>query len=112
MSINDLLAYDLIGFDRDTLAIHAMLEHFPALDRSNFALRADSDLAQLAAIRAGFGIGICQVPPARRDPDLVRVLEETVTFELGLWVVMHEDVKTSARCRAMFDSLVEGLSRL
>ena len=106
----DLADHDLIGFDRETPAIRALLQSFPAFDRSAFALRADSDLAQLAAIRAGFGIGMCQVAVARRDPSLVRVLAPEVALELGLWIVMHEDLRTNARCRTVFDALVDGLA--
>jgi hypothetical protein len=29
-----------------------------------------------------------------------------------LWIVMHEDLKTSARYRVVFDALAVGLSRL
>ena len=52
---------------------------------------------------------MCHVSIARRDPELVRVLEAEVAIDLGLWVVMHEDLKTSARCRATFDALAAGL---
>ncbi len=109
-SLADLVGHDLIGFDRDTPALRAFLKRFPIFDRRAFALRADSDLAQLACIRAGFGIGICQVPVARRDPALVRVLADAVAIDLGLWIVMHEDLKTSAGCRVVFDALVSGLA--
>ena len=111
-SIADLANHDVIGFDRETPAIRALLERFPAITRSMFALRADSDLAQLAAIRSGFGIGICQVPIARRDHNLVRVLEHDVDMELGVWLAMHENLRDSARCRALFDALVSGLGVL
>lgn len=70
-------------------ASSAFTERFPALDRPAFALRSDSDVAQLAAIRAGFGIGMCQVRVARRNPDLVRILADVVSVDLGLWIVMH-----------------------
>ena len=110
-STEDLATHDLIGFDRGTPAVRAIVGRFPALGRVGFALRTDSDLAQLAAIRAGFGIGVCQVPVARRDPDLVRVLADAVSVDLGLWVVMHEDLKTSVRCRAVFDALAHGLAK-
>ena len=109
-SITELAGHDLIGFDRGTPAIRALVARIPGLDRSAFALRADSDLAQLACIRAGFGIGMCQVVVARRDPRLVRLLAAEVAVELGLWIVMHEDLRTSARCRAVFDALVAGLA--
>ncbi|MFI4933629.1 MAG: LysR family transcriptional regulator [Caulobacterales bacterium] len=107
--LEDLAQHDLIGFDQATPALRALAERFPQLDRAAFALRADSDLAQLAALRAGYGIGMCQVGVAERDADLVRVLAGSVAIELGLWIVMHEDLKTSARCRAVFDALVAGL---
>jgi DNA-binding transcriptional LysR family regulator len=108
-TLKALADHDVIGFDRLTPPLRALTERFPALDRATFALRADSDLAQLAAIRAGFGIGICQTRVAERDPNLVRVLADAVSIDLGLWVVMHEDLKTSARCRAVFDALADGL---
>ena len=61
-------------------------------------------------IRAGFGIGVCQVPVAARDPDLVRVLADAFGLNLPTWVVMHEDLRSSPRCRTVFDALVEGLA--
>jgi len=107
-TIADLANHDLIGFDAETPALRAMLAHLPGIGRGNFALRTDSNLAQLAAIRAGFGIGLCQVMIAQTDPMLVRVLGD-ITFPLPLWIAMHEDLKTNARCRAVFDALVQGL---
>ena len=111
-TFDDLGRHDLIGYDAETPAIRAVVARFPALSRSRFALRTDSDVAQLAAIRAGFGIGVCQVPIAARDPALVRVLADRFTVDLEVWVVMHEDLRTSARCRAVFDALVDGLARV
>ncbi|ADG09255.1 LysR family transcriptional regulator [Caulobacter segnis] len=108
----DLLAHDLIGVDTETPAVRAVLSRMPGLTREAFGLRTDSDLAQLAAIRAGYGIGVCQVEIARRDPALVRVTPDLFSFELPLWVVMHEDLRGGARYRAVFDALVEGLGRV
>ena len=108
-SMEALREHDLIGFDRETPALRAFAERFPEVARADFALRTDSDLAQLAAIRAGFGIGVCQVAVAR---DLVRVLEDAFAPALGLWIVMHEDLATSARCRVVFDALADGLAVL
>lgn len=105
-TLTDLADHDIIGFDRETPALRAIVQHFPNFRREALALRADSDLAQLAAIRAGFGIGLCQ---ARGEPGLVRVLPDTVSLDLGIWIVMHEDLRHSPRCRAVFDALVDGL---
>lgn len=111
-TLDDLATHDIIGFDRPSPALHALVERFPLLQREMFALRVDSDVVQLAAIRAGFGIGMCQVPVARRDDHLVRVLPEVVSIDMALWIVMPEELKTSARCRAVFDALVAGLSEV
>ena len=111
-SLDDLRDHDLIGYDSETPAIRAIAQHYPALDRGAFALRVDSDVAQLSAIRAGFGIGICQVPIAASESDLVRVLPGAFTVNLETWIAMHEDLRSSARCRAVFDALVEGLMPL
>jgi DNA-binding transcriptional LysR family regulator len=51
-----------------------------------FALRSDSDVAQMAALRAGFGVGACQYGIARRDPNLVPVLVDSFRFDLECWV--------------------------
>lgn len=110
VSIADLGSHDLIGYDIETPALRAMAERLSPLGRDAFALRTDSNLAQLAAIQAGFGIGICQVAIARCDPALVRVIPE-VSLPLPLWIVMHEDLKTSARYRVVFDALAAGLAR-
>lgn len=48
--------------------------------------------------------------PWRRDPNLVRVLAHDFELEMGVWIVMYEDLSTSPRCRAVFDALVEGMS--
>lgn len=109
--VADLAAHSLIGFDRPTPAIAALVAQVPGLAQMRFALRADSDLAQLAALRAGFGIGGCQVPLACRDPGLLRVLPAAFDLALGLWVVMHEGLRATPRCRAVFDGLAVGLRR-
>lgn len=105
----ELAGHDLIGFDRETPFIRALASRLPQFRRADFALRVDSNLAQMAAIAAGMGIGFCQAGLARRDPALVAVLPETVGVDMETWVLMHEDLKSSARCRAVFDALVAGL---
>jgi DNA-binding transcriptional LysR family regulator len=98
-----------IGYDRDPQTARSLQELGLGVTRETFGFRADNQLAQLAALRAGLGVGACQTPIARRDPDLVPVPEAALRFELELWVAMHEDLKSSRRMRLMFDALVDGL---
>jgi DNA-binding transcriptional LysR family regulator len=107
--LEELRDHALIGFDRETAALRSMLQRVPAFQRAMFALRANSDLAQLNAIRAGFGIGVCQVRLGERDEALVRILPEAFELTLDTWLAMHEDLRTSRRCRVVFDALATGL---
>jgi DNA-binding transcriptional LysR family regulator len=106
--LDDLAGHTLIGFDQPPVYLRE-----PGIipwRREEFALRADSDLAQLALIRAGAGIGICQVPIGYRHK-LERLLEPELPWTLKTWITMHQDLRNSPRCRVTFDALVEGLKR-
>ena len=102
-------AHSSIGFDRNLDLVDAVKALDLPLRRETFAFRSDSDHAQLAALRAGFGVGACQHGIARRDPDLVPVLTHAFRFDLEVWVAMHEDLKAIKRMRLMFDWLYEGV---
>lgn len=108
-SMSELPRHTIIGFDRETAYIRSLQDRFEAFNRTNFAFRADSDVAQLGAIRAGFGIGACQAPLAARDARLVRVLRREFSLTLDTWVAMHEDLRGSARCAVTFAALAAGL---
>lgn len=102
--------HTMIGFDTVTPFIRAGAKRLGGITRESFSLRCDSDLAQLAMLRAGAGIGVCQVALARREPVLERVLADQFAWPLETWVAMHEDLRQSRPCRVVFDALVQGLS--
>lgn len=105
-----LAGHSVIGLDRDPMIMRGADGAPIAFDREMFALRTDNHLAYLAAIRAGVGIGICQVGLARRSPVLRRVLPQALAAALETWVVMHEDLRASRRCRVVFDAVAAGLA--
>ena len=109
--LDQLTSHALIGFDTETPYLRTAREQLPAWQRKAFSLRADSDLAQLALLRAGCGIGVCQAHLARRDPALVRVLPAW-SMQLQTWVSMHEDLRRSPRCQVAFKALASGLETL
>jgi DNA-binding transcriptional LysR family regulator len=107
--LEDLRHHRTISYDRESAYVRALRRSVPLMDLMRPSFRADSNLAQIAAIRAGFGIGACQVKLAARDPGLVRLFETEFELPLETFVVMHENLKTTPRCRVAFDVLVEGL---
>jgi DNA-binding transcriptional LysR family regulator len=110
-SLADLAKHSLIGFDQATAFVRNASKALAGWRREAFAVRTDSDLAQLALIRAGAGIGACQAAIARRDDALVQILPKQFSLPLETWVTMHEDLRNSPRCRVTFDALVKGLQR-
>lgn len=107
-NIRELHQHKLIGFDRQTAYIRTMMKRYPLLDGVSFTFKSDHSIALHNALRAGIGIGFYQIPLAKRDGELVRLLPE-IELPLDTWVAMHENLKTSPRCRVTFDALVAGL---
>ncbi len=110
-TLDALASHALIGYDKENAFLRSVRTQVQWVQRNRFALRTDSDLAAIAALRAGFGIGFCQVGLARRDPDLVRLFADQVSLTLDTWLAMHDDLRDSPRCRVVFDALAAGLAR-
>ena len=110
-SIADLANHALIGFDETTAFIREAGKSFSEWRREAFSLRTDNNLAQLALIRSGAGIGVCQAAIAQRDNRIVRILPKQFSLPLETWITMHQDLRNSPRCRVTFDALVKGLQQ-
>lgn len=103
--IEDLSHHKMIGFDRENHFIRSVQKKLGSFaGREQFSIKTDSDVAQLALIRSGCGIGFCQVHIAEKEKNLVRVLPK-VGFKLGVWLVMHEDLKDQPACFTLFREL-------
>ncbi len=107
-SVHDFGHHAIIGFDHN-MQSQRWFGSGLAVSRDLFALRTDDDLAQLNALRAGFGIGGCQAGIAERDPDLVPILPAVLGFKLEMWLAMHESLRDSRRVRLLFDHLSAAL---
>jgi len=110
-TLEELLQHPLIGYDTAISAPNITKVDTIVITRDLFSLRTDSDLAQLAALRAGYGIGGCQDALARQNPDLLPVMHDTIRFELPMWLVMHKDLRASRRVRLLYDFLADSLAK-
>ena len=106
----DLREHALIGYDRDQAYVRLLERMGVPTTQDMFAFRSDSELAQLAALRAGFGIGASQLGIARRDKNLVPVLHSDFIYPMEVWLAMHRDLRSSRRIRLLFDQLATRLS--
>ena len=108
--LEELSHHTLIGFDEPPPFVRNLKLPIP-LTREVFRFRTDSDIGQLAAIRAGVGIGVCLRGIASRDPDLVAVLPQQFGFELDMFVVMHADQRRSSHVKTAFDAIHRGMTQ-
>lgn len=109
--LEDLAQFDLIGTDQENAFARQVLVELPFLRRDFAALRSDNSLVMLAALRAGFGVGICQIGLARRDLNLVQLFPQQVSYKLDTWIAMHQDLRQTPVCKLAFAALVEGMNK-
>ncbi len=108
---DDLVAHDLVGFDRDAGIIEGFARFGVEADRHAFRFRSDNQIVYWQAIRAGNGVGFSQRPLIARDRGVEVLLPEMRLPVLPMWLAMHRDVRTSPRIRRVADFLHEGLQR-
>ncbi|MBT9554229.1 MAG: LysR family transcriptional regulator [Hydrogenophaga sp.] len=105
----DLLNHELVGNDR----VQEITRGFAAMGHpvgpDQFALRTDDLIAYWAAVRAGLGIGFIASYLLRNDPDLVPVLPDLPLPSLPVWLVVHREIRSSRRMRAVLDFLAREL---
>lgn len=104
----DLLRHALIGHDRDDAIIRGFAAMGHVVGPEQFVLRTDDLIAYAQAVRAGIGIGFLSDYLARTDAALVPLLSMLSMLEIApipVWLVVHREIRTSARIRAVYDHL-------
>jgi DNA-binding transcriptional LysR family regulator len=112
-TLADLLQHDLVGGDSDSTIEQGFAAMGFPVAREAFVLRSDDMAVQWQAVRAGLGVGFCADYAARTDPEVVRVLPQTLNIPpIPMWLAVHREIRTSPRIRAVFDFLAQTLPRL
>lgn len=107
----DLLAHDLIGGDRNEEILKGFaLGGIPAT-RENFSFRTDDLIVVWEAVRAGLGIGFVSQHQIRTDPAVIPLLPKLKIQPFPVWLVVHKEVRTNKRIRAVYDYLADALPR-
>jgi len=108
----DLLDHELIGNDR----VEDIRRGFAAMGQpvgpEQFSLRTDDLMAYWAAVRAGLGIGFVAAYLLREDADVIQVLPDLGIPPVPAWLVVHREIRSSRRIRAVYDFLARELPLL
>lgn len=106
----DLKEHTIIGPDRDVDILRHIAQQGLPNSREDFKFRSDNQIAQLALLKSGVGIGGAQISLARKDENLVHILKREISIPMEIWLVMHEDLKSTKRIRILFDFLAQELT--
>lgn len=101
----DLLDHDLIGLDADETLLRGLQDAGLAVNRESFAVRCDDQVAGVAIVRAGGGIGFLPRYVARAAGGLIPVLPHLTMPSFPVWLVVHREIKGSATVRHVYDHL-------
>ncbi|MGX1101312.1 LysR family transcriptional regulator [Amorphus sp. MBR-141] len=103
----DLVGHPLIGYISD-LIFAPELDYLPEIlaDRPP-ALTSSNLIAQMRATQ--IGAGLCVLPDfmAGEAPNLVRILPEEIALTRTFWLIVHADLRDTARVRTVADFIAE-----
>ena len=69
----------------------------------------DDTLLTQAALREGMGVSILPCFMGDPDPALARYVEPREAWDLGLWILLHPDLKGTARVLAFRDYMIQAI---
>lgn len=107
----DLGSHPLIGWEEGTAGINAADWLTKAVPSAAVVYRTNSLVNQLVAARAGIGLAVLPCYLGDPEPGLARALPggPVRALERELWIVTHQDLRRTARVRAFFDAVAEGI---
>lgn len=110
IDLGSLAGGPFIGWNTDAAGINAAdwLERMAG--PGTIVYRANSLINQLSAAKAGIGLAVLPCYLGDLEPGIKRALKGPIkALERELWIVTHTDLKSTARIRAFFDVVGEGL---
>ena len=100
-SLEALRDHQLVGYVDDLIYAPELRYLDEVLPDLRPRLMSSSIRAQMELVLAGAGLGVLPHFMAAQMPGLVRVLPRQVRIERSFWMSVHQDLKTTARLRAV-----------
>ncbi len=107
-AVRDLAAHDLVVYDRDLDRLRSQAWFLRIASGAKVAVRTSSTTAIHAICAAGGGIALLARSYVHDDPRFVNVVPRVEPPASDMWLVMHADLRSSARVSAA-RRFIEGL---
>lgn len=107
----DLGRHPLIGWEEGTAGVNAAEWLAQVAPSAAVVYRTNSLVNQFVAARAGIGLALLPCYLGDAELGLVRALPggPVPALQRELWIVTHQDLRRTARVRAFFDAVTEGI---
>jgi DNA-binding transcriptional LysR family regulator len=110
-SFSEIKEIQIIGFDNSSSVTNALSQLGWQLTKHNFSLITSFQLLQLALCKEGQGVIFFPEQMGDKEPDLVRAYEHLgPVMKLPVWLICHQELRTSLRVRRVFDFIATELS--
>lgn len=107
-TLSELSNVQIIGFDRSNAVPDMLNQNGWQLTKNNFRLITSFQLLQLELCKLGLGLILFPQDMGDRVPELVRGFEQNgPIIKLPIWLVCHQELRTSLRVRRVFDLIAE-----
>lgn len=101
----------IIGFDQSSSVSDVLNQQGWQLSKQNFKLITAFQLLQLGLCKEGLGLMFFPEDMGDKDPSLVRAFEPMgPAMQMPVWLVCHQELRTSLRVRRVFDFLSDKLT--
>jgi len=108
----ELKDIQIIGFDRSNSVSEILDKQGWKLSSQNFSLVTSCQLMQVALCKEGQGMMFFPENISDREPNLVRAFAHMgPIMELPIWLVCHQELRTSLRVRRVFDFIAAELKK-
>ena len=108
----DLLSHDLISGDKDDSLERGAAALGLHLPKERMVLRTDDLIAYNAAVHAGLGIGFISDDVGQSSSALVSLPPTPRIPPLPVWLVVHREIRSNPRIKAVYDFLGHHLPKL
>ncbi len=105
----DLARHRLIGYDRDDTIVRGFAALGYPIERTQFALRTDNQVAYGQWVAAGAGIGFLARYHAALLPGVRPVLPALRIPALPCWLAVHREIRGNRLVRRVWDYLAEAV---
>ena len=112
ITIDKLESAEFTGFNRSADMTGTLGEFGLTLSADNFSVISDNHLVQWELMKQGVAVGMMMEVIGDKEPLVERVLPEAEPILFPIWLVAHQQLRSSKRIRVVFDLLSDSLSEL